>query len=92
MNLLPDYSPGHYFNSTGFGDLLPVAVKIARELKYSELEMIEAICRVGDKARRYPPTRNRTAWFARVFKEKLQEARADILALKNRLSAITDGF
>lgn len=92
MNLLPDWSPGHYFNSTGFGDLLPVAVRIARELKYSELEMIEAICRVADKARRYPPTRNRTAWFARVFREKLQEARADILALKTDCQPYTEGF
>lgn len=92
MSLRPEYSLKHYFNCTGFGDLLPLAVRIARELKYSELEMIEAICRVADKARRYPPTRDRTAWFARVFLEKLQEARADILAIKTGCQPYTEGF
>jgi len=28
----------------------------------------------------YPPTINRTAWFATVYREKLREARAEILA------------
>ncbi|NPV30733.1 MAG: hypothetical protein HPY58_14040 [Firmicutes bacterium] len=72
-----------YFLFTGFSDLLPVAVKMAQELNYTKEEMIEAICKVADKARVYPPTRNRTGWFATVFREKLQEARAEILAFRN---------
>ncbi|MGB9903938.1 MAG: hypothetical protein ACPLQO_04600 [Desulfotomaculales bacterium] len=73
-----------YFLRTGFSDLLPVAVRIARELRCTSDEMIEAICKVYDKARAYPPTRNRRSWFATVFREKLQEARAEMLALQNR--------
>jgi hypothetical protein len=38
-----------YFLRTGFSDLLPVAVRIARELHYTSDEMIEAICKVADK-------------------------------------------
>ena len=49
MSLRPEYSLLDYFTRTGFGDLLPLAERIARELKYSELEMIEAICKVADK-------------------------------------------
>jgi hypothetical protein len=44
--------------------------------------MIEAICRVNDKFYKYPPTKNRTAWFRMVFQEKLAEARADILTFR----------
>lgn len=92
MSLRPEYSLLDYFTRTGFGDLLPLAERIARELKYSELEMIEAICKVADKARVYPPTRNRPAWFAKVFREKLQEARVDILAMKVGCQRYTEGF
>jgi len=73
----------YYFTSTGFYDLLPVAVKLIRELGFNKEEALEAICKVADKARVYPPTKNREAWFAIVFKEKLYEARADILAFKD---------
>jgi len=74
----------YYFSSTGFYDQLPAAVKMARDLGYTPEEMVEAICKVADKARSYPPTRNRTAWFATVFCEKLSEARADILAFRKK--------
>lgn len=66
-----------YFIRTGFHDLLPLAIEIAREQKYGRDEITEAICKVFDKYREYPPTRNRTAWFATVYREKLREARAD---------------
>lgn len=69
----------YYFSSIGFIDLLPVALNLAGELGYSKSEVIEAICKVADKFRKYPPTKNRTAWFTKVFNEKLGEARADIL-------------
>lgn len=69
-----------YFIRTGFYDLLPLAIKISREQKYRRDEIIEAICKVFDKYREYPPTRNRTAWFSTVYREKLREARAEILA------------
>jgi hypothetical protein len=72
----------YYFASTGFYDLLPVAVNLIRDLGFNWEEAIEAICKVADKARVYPPTKNRAAWFAIVFKEKLQEARAEILAYR----------
>ena len=71
-----------YFITTGFYDLLPMALKLAGSLGYDHSEMIEAICKVYDKFNQYPPTRNRTAWFKLVFEEKLKEARADILAFK----------
>lgn len=74
----------NYFSSTGFYDQLPAAVKMARDLGYTPEEMVEAICKVADKARIYPPTKNRTAWFATVFREKLSEARADILAFRKK--------
>lgn len=51
---------------------------MARELNYGQEEMIEAICKVADKAPFYPPVKNRAAWFATVFREKLLEARAEI--------------
>lgn len=73
----------YYFASTGFYDLLPVAVNLIRKLGFNQEEALEAICKVADKARVYPPTKNREAWFAIVFKEKLYEARADILGFKN---------
>ena len=69
-----------YFVRTGFLDLMPEAVKMARELNYGQEEMIEAICKVADKLKTDPPTRNRTGWFMTVYKEKLREARADLLA------------
>lgn len=68
-----------YFMHTGFNDLLPLAPKVAAQLGYDEGEVIEAICKVADKHREYPPEKNRTAWFLKVFQEKLNEARADIL-------------
>ena len=46
--------------------------------------MIEAVCKVYDKSMQYPPTHNRTAWFTKVFTEKLRETRSDILAFKSR--------
>lgn len=75
----------YYFASCGFADLLPLAMKIAGELDSNPAEMIEAICKVADKAKTYPPTRNRSAWFAAVFREKLLEVRAEVMAWrKNR--------
>lgn len=71
-----------YFVRTGFYDLLPLAVQLARDQGYVPDEIIEAICKVSDKFYQYPPTKNRTAWFKMVFQEKLKEARADILAFK----------
>lgn len=68
-----------YFIATGFIDLLPLALKLASQAGYGKDEIIEAICKVTDKHRDYPPTKNRTAWFTCVFKEKLHEARADLL-------------
>lgn len=72
-----------YFLKTGFYDLLPQALQLADDFGYDQNEMIEAICKVNDKFYQYPPTRNRTAWFKRVFVEKLAEARADILAFRS---------
>ncbi|SFG92184.1 hypothetical protein SAMN05660649_03132 [Desulfotomaculum arcticum] len=69
----------YYFVSTGFIDLLPLARELAGKLGLGKVEMIEAICKVADKYKIYPPTINRSAWFAKVYKEKLLEARADIL-------------
>lgn len=74
----------YYFVRTGFFDLLPCAKQLAEKNGFSTVEMIEAICKVADKAKDYPPTRNRTAWFTKVFLEKLHEARADILAAKTK--------
>jgi len=71
-----------YFIKTGFYDLLPIALQLAENLGYDQVEMIEAICKVHDKFNQYPPTKNRTAWFRRVFEEKLNEAKADILTFK----------
>jgi len=71
-----------YFIRTNFYDLLPLAIQIAEDIGYSQQEMMEAICKVYDKFCQYPPTRNRTAWFSRVFKEKLFEARGDLLSLR----------
>ncbi|MBC7342928.1 MAG: hypothetical protein H5U02_10900 [Clostridia bacterium] len=73
-----------YFLVTGFADLLPLALKIAQRGGYSRKEMIEAVCKVADKAKTYPPTRNRLAWFATVFREKLLEARAEIQAYERK--------
>jgi len=73
-----------YFIRTGFYDLLPQATQIAENLGYGQEEMIEAVCKVYDKFCRYPPTRNRTAWFGLVFKEKLYEARGDLLSLRSQ--------
>lgn len=69
-----------YFITTGFYDLLPMALQLAKKLGYDRSEIIEAICKVSDKFNQYPPTKNRMAWFRLVFEEKLKEARADILA------------
>lgn len=71
-----------YFIATGFIDLLPLALMLANQLGYSKVEVIAAICKVADKCREYPPIRNRSAWFAKVFEEKLGEARADILRMR----------
>lgn len=72
----------YYFASTGFYDLLPVAINLIQDLGFNRKEAMEAICKVADKARVYPPTKNRAAWFTIVFKEKLYEARAEMLAYK----------
>lgn len=71
-----------YFIRTNFYDLLPLATQIAEDLGYSQVEMSEAVCKTYDKFCWYPPTRNRTAWFKMVFREKLHEARSDILAFR----------
>lgn len=68
-----------YFIATGFFDLLPLALKLASQAGYGEDVVVEAICKLADKYRVYPPRSNRSAWFAIVFREKLDEARADIL-------------
>ncbi|MCL6479306.1 MAG: hypothetical protein K6T65_13015 [Peptococcaceae bacterium] len=74
-----------FFIATGFYDLLPLAMKVARSLGYNQSEMIEAICKVNDKFCQYPPTKNRTAWFQKVFEEKLLEARGDILTHRAKI-------
>lgn len=68
------------FIDTGFIDLLPLALEMAGNLGYDQTEVIEAIGKVNDKFDRYPPSKNRLAWFKKVFEEKLSESRADILA------------
>ena len=73
-----------YFLRTGFLDLLPVALDVAGKLGYGPEEMIEAICKVADKLKSDPPTRNRVGWFMKVYREKLQEARAELLAFRSR--------
>lgn len=73
-----------YFITTGFYDLLPLALQLATKLGYDRCEIIEAICKVSDKFNQYPPTKNRVAWFRLVFEEKLKEARADILYFNAR--------
>lgn len=78
----------YYFAGTGFYDLLPVAVNLMRKLGFNQEEALEAICKVADKARVYPPTINRKTWFSIVFKEKLYEARADILAFRYKRSLL----
>ncbi|NLI93433.1 MAG: hypothetical protein GX434_15000 [Peptococcaceae bacterium] len=79
-----DLSLEEYFIRTGFYDLLPLATQIAQSLRFSQEEMIEGVCKVYDKFCRYPPTRNRTAWFGLVFKEKLYEARGDLLSFRSQ--------
>jgi hypothetical protein len=74
-----------FFITTGFHDLLPLAMKIAGSLGYDQIEMIEAICKVHDKFFQYPPIKNRTAWFRKVFEEKLREARGDILTYRAKM-------
>lgn len=74
-----------FFIAMGFHDLLPLALKVAGSLGYDQNEMIEAICKVNDKFCQYPPTKNRTAWFQKVFAEKLCEARGDILTHRSKM-------
>jgi len=81
--------PGFYFTNTGFLDLLPLAMDIAHELGYGEDEMSQAVCMVFDKQKTDPPTRNRTAWFLTVFREKLHQAHADICANRERKNRIS---
>lgn len=76
------------FISVGFYDLLPLALEVAGNLGYDQTEMIEAICKVNDKFFQYPPTKNRTAWFRKVFAEKLRESRGDILSFNAKLRAV----
>lgn len=76
------HSLEHYFASTGFYNFLPVALDLIRTMGFNREEAIEAICRVFDKAQVYPPTKNRAAWFLVVFKEKLHESRAEIMAYR----------
>jgi hypothetical protein len=68
-----------FFITTGFYDLLPLALEVAGSLGYDQTEMIEAVCKVHDKFNQFPPTKNRTSWFRKVFEEKLREAKGDIL-------------
>jgi hypothetical protein len=56
-----------YIIRTGFYDLLPLSIQIAEKFRFTQEEMVKAICKVYDKFCRYPPTRNRTAWFGLVF-------------------------
>ncbi|MDR3602878.1 MAG: hypothetical protein P4L49_20770 [Desulfosporosinus sp.] len=74
-----------FFITTGFYDLMPLALELAGCLGYDQTEMIEAICKANDKFYKYPPTKNRTAWFRKVYEEKLREARGDILTHKARM-------
>ncbi|MHB1404448.1 MAG: hypothetical protein ACYCV0_02530 [Desulfitobacteriaceae bacterium] len=85
---LPRRKLDQFFINTGFYDLLPLALKMAESLGYDQTEMIEAICKVNDKFCRYPPTQNRTAWFRKVFEEKLQEARGDILTFRAQMERL----
>jgi hypothetical protein len=78
-----------FFTITGFYDLLPLALEIAEKLGYDQTEMIEAICKTNDKYFEYPPTKNRTAWFRKVYGEKLQEARGDILTHKAKMRLLS---
>jgi hypothetical protein len=73
-----------YFTDTGFLDMLPQASEIAHNLGYGEDEMIQAVCLTFDKQATDPPARNRTAWFATVYREKLHEAHAQIRAFERR--------
>jgi len=75
-----------YFISTNFYDLLPLSIQISEDLGFNQEEVIVAVCKVFDKHRMFPPTINRTAWFCTVFKEKLLEARADLLYISKRQS------
>jgi hypothetical protein len=77
-----NYNLEDYFIQTGYYDLLPMAVQLSQDFGFNRHEMIEAICKVADKAATFPPQKNRQAWFATVFKEKLAEARAEILAFR----------
>lgn len=66
-----------------------VIIDEAQELPVSMLselrfEVMEAICKVFDKSRCYPPFKNRHAWFRKVFAEKLSESRGDILTFRAR--------
>jgi len=88
-------TPEFFFTDTGFLDLLPQAKQIAREFGYGDDEIIQAVCWVFDKQRTNPPHINRTAWFTTVFREKIQEAHAYILANQRRktreLQTLTPG-
>jgi hypothetical protein len=76
-----------YFFSLTTVSCPPQALTIATDLGYTEDEIIQAVCLVCDRQRTDPPVRNRTAWFRVVFKEKLGESRAQILAFKRRSRA-----
>lgn len=76
----PKDSLEYYFAHTGFYDLLPVALDLITMLNFNQEVAIEAVCKVFDKARVYPPTVNRSAWFTVVFKEKLYESRAEMIS------------
>ncbi|MGC8605761.1 MAG: hypothetical protein ACP5VS_19020 [Desulfomonilaceae bacterium] len=79
-------TPEFFFADTGFLDMLPQARQIAREFGYGDDEIIQAVCWVFDKQRTNPPHTNRTAWFTTVFREKIQEAHAYLLAYQRRQS------
>jgi hypothetical protein len=78
-----------FFIMTGFYDLLPLALEMAEKLGFDQTEMTEAISKVNDKYYEYPPTKNRTAWFRKVYEEKLQEARGDILAHQAKMKFLS---
>ncbi len=79
-----------FFINAGFYDLLPLALEMAEHMGYNQIEVIEAVGKVHEKFFQYPPTKNRTAWFRKVFVEKLPEARGDILNFTVRFKPQTD--
>jgi len=74
------------FTEAGFLDQLPLALEMAAKHGCDEDAARLAVLLVEAKAAEYPPTRNRSAWFRTVYKEKLGEAKATIEREKAYLS------